>query len=247
MNTLPFPSLKSAISQLRDVLRPNYTALKGKIGILGGTFDPPHLGHLAAAQHAKKACGLDALLFVPAKRNPLKTCSPQVSDLARLEMLALSIGSLFPPQAFLTASALQAAAKCQGFYLCELELALPAPSYTVDLLSGLRQQMPQMSALTFLLGADNLAALPRWKDIHRVFELAELVPMQRGAYSLQDLERDLGQLQGQLSEAQIAHLHAKYLAFDSPQGSSSAIRSGQSTATLVPWVQQYITENRLYL
>ncbi len=122
-------------------------------GVLGGTFDPVHNGHLAIARAALEQIPLDRVLFVPARRSPLKDSVPAASDEDRLAMLELATKD--EPR----------------FAVSRIELERPAPSYSVDTLGALAGE----GRLFLILGADAAADLARWRDPDRVKRLATLV------------------------------------------------------------------------
>ncbi len=122
------------------------------IGVLGGTFDPIHLGHLIIAEQARLKLDLDKVLFVPAGQPWLKSDRDITPARHRVEMVRLAIeGKPY-------------------FELCTLEVERPGPSYSVDTLTTLSRQMEGHS-IFFLLGWDSLAELPRWKEPERLVRL----------------------------------------------------------------------------
>lgn len=129
-------------------------------GVLGGSFDPVHHGHLIAADRATEALGLDTVLFVPCARQPLKPQDPVASTDRRLTMLRLAIGGY------------------SRFALETCELERPAPSYTIDTLRLLRERWPQ-ERLVLILGADAAAELPRWRAADEVARIAEIAVLTR--------------------------------------------------------------------
>jgi nicotinate-nucleotide adenylyltransferase len=131
-----------------------------RLGIYGGTFDPPHLGHLVAASDACDVLALDRVLWVPSGRHPLKEGRVRTPAALRLEMVRAAI------------------AGDVRFAADDLELRRGGPSYTVDTLRELRARHPG-AALFLLAGADLLAELPRWKDPDEVCRLATLAVMSR--------------------------------------------------------------------
>ena len=122
------------------------------IGLLGGSFDPVHHGHLIAGRIAAEALGLDELRFVPAREQPFKQGRHGAPAADRAAMLDLAV------------------AVAPGFAVERVELDRPGPSYTVDTLRALRGRDPG-AALTLLLGADAAAELDAW---HRAEELPGL-------------------------------------------------------------------------
>ena len=114
-----------------------------RIGILGGTFDPPHVGHLILAQHALEALDLDVVLFVPAGDPPHKRDAYKTPVDHRVAMLALAIG----PN--------------PGFSLSRVDVDRPGPHYSVDMVRLIGEQHPDAD-LYFVMGGDSLRDLPRW-------------------------------------------------------------------------------------
>lgn len=134
---------------------------RARIGVFGGTFDPVHVGHLAIALAALEEVPLDRVLFVLARRSPLKADWPEASEDDRQRMLEAAIAD--EPR----------------FAISRLELDRPGPSYTVDTLESLRDQ----GDLFLILGADAADELDRWRDPERVRELATPVVAPRPGWS----------------------------------------------------------------
>lgn len=128
-----------------------------KVGVFGGTFDPVHVGHLAIANAALESVPLDRIVFVVAKRSPLKERGPSASEQDRLAMLELALAG--EPR----------------FSVSRMELDRQGPSYTVDTL----ERMAGPDALFLILGGDAGAEFPRWKDPERIARLATLVVAER--------------------------------------------------------------------
>lgn len=129
-------------------------------GLFGGTFDPPHIGHLVAAREALERLGLDRVAFVPAAQPPHKPGRGVTAAAHRLAML----------QAALTDE--------PRFEIEEMELQRPGPSYTVDTLRTMRGVRPE-DQLVLLLGADQYAELQTWREPEAVATLARLVVVAR--------------------------------------------------------------------
>ena len=128
-----------------------------KIGVFGGTFDPVHVGHLAIAQAALDTAGLERIVFVPARRSPLKSSEPVASEADRLAMLVLATKD--EPR----------------FSVSRLELDRDGPSYTVDTLDALRPT----GDLYLILGSDALADLAQWRSPERIKILATILVARR--------------------------------------------------------------------
>ncbi len=129
-------------------------------GVLGGSFDPVHHGHLIAAERAAEALALETVLLVPCAVQPLKPQGPVATAAHRCTMLRLAI---------------------QGhgrFVLDTCEVDRPPPSYTVDTLRLLRQRWPD-ERLVLILGADAAAGLARWRAADEVARLAEIAALTR--------------------------------------------------------------------
>ena len=135
-----------------------------RLGILGGTFDPIHVGHLAAASEVHFALGLDTVLLIPASAQPLKP-APTASGRDRLAMCQAAV------------------ANDPRLQVSDIDLARGGATYTVDTLGDLRKQHPAAD-LFFITGADSLATLPQWKDYETLVTLATFVGVTRPGHSL---------------------------------------------------------------
>ena len=132
-----------------------------RLGVFGGTFDPVHLGHLVAAEEATELLALDEMLFVPAGQPWFKAAEPVMDAAHRLNMVRLAIES--NPR----------------FRVCDVEVARPGPSYTVDTLEHLRENAQPGTEIFLVLGLDALSEMHRWHCPARVFELATVVGVAR--------------------------------------------------------------------
>jgi nicotinate-nucleotide adenylyltransferase len=132
-----------------------------RVGVLGGTFDPPHLGHLVVASEAHHVLDLDAVLFVPAGHPWHKQRSDLSPADVRAELVAAAI------------------ADDPRFVLSRVDLDRPGPTYTVDTLADLRRDLGPDAALLLLVGADALQGIPQWHEAHRIPELAQVVRVSR--------------------------------------------------------------------
>jgi nicotinate-nucleotide adenylyltransferase len=132
-----------------------------RLGILGGTFDPVHYGHLLLAESCREQLNLEQVWFLPAAVPPHKQMRELAPPVARLEMLEL------------------AAAGHAGFSVCPYEVERGGVNYTVDTLDHLKQADPTRE-LFFLMGADSLRDLPTWKEPARLCQFAVPVIVCRG-------------------------------------------------------------------
>jgi len=133
-----------------------------RLGVFGGTFDPPHLGHLLLAECAREALALDRVVFVPARVPPHKAARGVSPADVRVRLLRAALAGT-------------------GFALSTLELSRPGPSYTVDTLDLMKKKHPGAS-LWLLLGADSLHDLPTWRDPSGILERARLAVASRPGY-----------------------------------------------------------------
>jgi nicotinate-nucleotide adenylyltransferase len=195
------------------------------IGVLGGTFDPIHIGHLIIAEEARVRLGLSKVLFVPAGQPWLKQDRDVTAAVHRVEMVGRAI------------------ADNPYFELSTLEVERSGPSYTVDTLTTLRKELGGRTGLFFVLGRDTLAELPLWKEPEKVVQLCRLVvPPRLGSRDLKHLEKAIPGLLDKVIQ----------LAMPVIGISSSEIRQriaqGLSIRYLVPpEVEKYITEQKIYL
>ncbi|MBA7627624.1 Nicotinate-nucleotide adenylyltransferase [subsurface metagenome] len=197
-----------------------------KIGVLGGTFDPIHNGHLAVAEAVRARLRLDEVLFVLAGQPWLRMDSPISAATHRIQMVRL------------------ATAGRPYYRVSTVEIERAGPSYTVDTIAELRGQLDSRGELFFILGWDNLAELPKWREPSRLVKMCSLVAVPRPGYSLPDLKA---------LEALIPALEQSVILLDSPHMDISAseikqrVAQGLSIRHLVPeLVDRYIREHGLY-
>ena len=134
------------------------------IGILGGTFDPPHAGHVAAATAAWKQLGLDEVRIIPAGQAPLRSGAPQASAPDRVAMCRLAF------------------ADCPWAVVDEREIGRAGTSWSVDTARDLAEEFPD-ALRVWILGADQLARLDRWKDVAELCSLVEFAVLSRDGIS----------------------------------------------------------------
>jgi nicotinate-nucleotide adenylyltransferase len=196
-----------------------------RLGILGGTFDPIHHGHLVAAQEVAGSLALARVLLIPVRQPPHKEEEPGASAEHRLAMVRL------------------AAAGNPSFEVSTLEFDRSGPSYTVDTLRILASEQPD-AELYFIVGMDSLADLPRWHDPGGILRLAHLVGVHRPGWcpeSLSQLEAVVPEAAGRVQIIEIPELDI------SSTDIRERIRTGRSIKYLVPdAVANYINEQGLY-
>ena len=193
------------------------------LGVMGGTFDPIHLGHLAVAEEAREVLDLERILFVPAGLPPHKPAGEVTSIEHRLAMVELAI------------------ADNRAFELSRIEVDRPGPSYTVDTLETLAAAGDRV---TVILSAETFAELPTWHEPWRLFEAARVAVAPRWGYPAPDPDWLAATFPGR--EDRVSYLEGPRLGV-----SSTALRArvaaGRSIRYLVPQpVAAYIAANNLY-
>jgi len=198
-------------------------AEKGRTGILGGTFDPVHNGHLAIARAAREQLGLDRVLFVPAGQ-PWRKDREITPAEHRIAMLRLAIEDE------------------PAYQLSMLEIDRNGPSYMVDTLKELGKQFPG-GELVLILGQDALVDLPNWKDAQRILKLALLAIAPRVGRQLP--KDDSWRAMPHIGE------RTEWLEMEPVVVSSTSIRARIHRGSPVrgmapPAVEEYFRKHRLY-
>ena len=195
-----------------------------RIGIFGGTFNPPHIGHLILAETAADNLDLDRVYFVPAANPPHKVGMPRAPVEDRVNMVELSI------------------AGNDRFRLSRTDVDRPGPHYAVDMVQMFRDEYPS-AKLFFLMGSDSLRDLLAWHQPKRLIEHTSLVVMQRPSIypDLTALTRDLPNLLNRLF-----FLDAPEIELSSTQ-IVKLLKQGRSVRyRVLPPVLDYLLENKLY-
>ncbi len=200
-----------------------------RVGVLGGTFDPVHLGHLLLADQARDALGLARVLFVPAARPPHKPDARHTAAERRAAMVALAI------------------ADDPGFELSRVELDRPGPSYSADTLEQLAASFAERGEvveLVLLLSAESFREFAGWHEPRRILAAARVAVLPRAGYPDPDpawLGRDLADL-----GSRVAILDAARIAI-SGREIRARVAAGRSIRYLVPRaVEAYIDDHSLY-
>jgi nicotinate-nucleotide adenylyltransferase len=148
-----------------------------RLGILGGTFNPPHLGHLVCAQEAHRELELDRVMLIPCRVPPHKPHEEEPGPEHRLELCRLAIGD------------------DDRFEVSDIELQREGPSFTVDTLQELTIRAP-LNELVLIVGGDIAAGLPRWREPERVLELSTLAVAKRRGTAREAVQDALDGLRG---------------------------------------------------
>lgn len=196
-----------------------------RLGILGGTFDPIHHGHLVAAQEVLYQLRLDRVLFMPAGDPPHKPSRPVSPAPHRVRMVELGTAG-------------QA-----GFAVSRVDVDRPGPHYTVDTLQLLHQKWGPGTSLYFIEGTDSLADILTWYRPERLIELAELAVVERPgvALDLDELEQRLPGLRERIHWVRMPSLEI------SSTGLRARVREGRPISYLLPaTVEAYVREQGLY-
>ena len=205
-------------------------ALSRPWGVMGGTFDPIHLGHLAVAERARESLDLAGVVFVPAARNPLKQVGPAAPSDDRVAMVELAVASN------------------ERFRVSRIELERDGLSYTVDTLEYLhadgRYGGDRRGDPVLILSVEAISRLPDWHRIERILELARVAIVPRRGYP----PTDAGTL-----EAVFPDRASRFLVLDGPDLGHSAteirarVAAGRSVRYLVPdAVEAWILRHGLY-
>ena len=197
-----------------------------RVGILGGTFNPVHLGHLFMAEYAREAIGLDAIMFIPAGVPYMKTTKDVLPGEIRMAMLDLSI-------------------RDNNFFISsDMELKREGNTYTYETLTSLKKEYPDIEFF-FIVGADCLFSIENWKEPEKIFEQCTLVAASRN----HALENDLKSKKLELEDK----FHAKVILLDFPTIDISSteirkrVKEGKSIRYMVPdTVLEYIQDMQLY-
>ena len=196
-----------------------------RIGVIGGTFDPIHYGHLAAAEEARVRVNLEKVLFVVALLPPHKLDEDVTPVEHRLAMVRLGIASN------------------PHFEISLVDVDRPGPSFTVDTISMLQEQWGPDTELFFVMGLDSLVEVPTWHQPERLIRLCHLVAVSRPRF-----EVDMRQL-----EASVSGISSRVEIIDMPEVDISSsdlqrrVKEGLPIKYQVPEeVERYIIEHRLY-
>jgi nicotinate-nucleotide adenylyltransferase len=194
-----------------------------RIGLLGGTFDPVHFGHLLLAEQAYEHFGLDGVIFIPTGRPVRKLNATLSASEDRYKMLMLAIGDNL------------------HFEVSRVELDRSGVTYTIDTVRAIRESMGEQAELFFISGADATYDLGTWKDANELAQLVTVLGSNRGGVDERTLLRTQQQLGFNVLDFRIPALDI------SAQDIRERIQTGRSVRYLLPEaVLAYIVEHRLY-
>jgi nicotinate-nucleotide adenylyltransferase len=210
----------------------------GRIGILGGTLDPVHVGHLETARAARQALALDRVLLMPSRVPPHRASGPDASPFHRFAMAAIAVNGI------------------DGLEASDFELTAPGPSYTADTLLRLHAAGLGRDQIFFITGADAFAEIDTWSRYPAVLDLSHFVVVSRPGHDAALLREMLPAIAPRMREATVEapinpDLAVFLLNVRTPDVSSTDIRNrlreGRSVRGLVPdAVEQHIHQHHLY-
>lgn len=198
-----------------------------KVGIMGGTFDPIHIGHLVTAEAVRNEYGLDKVLFIPAANPPHKQEQRVTPAIHRYIMTAMATYSN------------------PYFHVSSIELDRPGPSYTIDTIYELIRRFGDDAALYFITGADAIQEIPTWDRIEELLGLCQFIAATRPGClpSVDNIKEHFGDL----GQKRIHRLTTPELEISSTD-IRERIKQGSSIKYIVPEsVENYITKEGLYL
>jgi nicotinate-nucleotide adenylyltransferase len=219
------------VTDTSAIERPADSADVRSIGVLGGTFNPPHLGHLAVARRAREELGAERVLLMPAHTSPHKPVAADPGPEHRLRMCALLVGG------------------AAGLSACPLEIERGGVSYTVDTLNAIHASHPD-AELTFIVGADTANTLAVWREPAKLLELADLAVAARTGSAREEVLDTVGRLgdhgAGGKASAKVRFLDMPTIAISSSEARRRAARGEPIDGLVGPAVAAYIAEHGLY-
>jgi nicotinate-nucleotide adenylyltransferase len=199
-----------------------------RIGILGGSFNPPHIGHLIIAQVAYEAFDLSKVIFIPSNQPPHKAPEVLTEPAHRMAMTVAAIGS--DPR----------------FEVSDLELKLERPSYTINTARQLFARYPE-TEICFIIGSDSLLELHLWKDINELLKLCRFVTIVRPGYPERGIKASDIHLPAPWPGKLITDMRIGTMVDVSSSDIRDRVPKGMSIKYLVPAaVEGYIAEHKLY-
>ncbi len=198
-----------------------------KIGIMGGTFNPPHFGHFAIAQQAKQTLELDKVLFIPTGRIVYKRADMGASGWDRYNMLKSVID------------------KNKDFELSDMELVQDETTYTANTLKKLKDGVYKNSRIFFIVGADSLDYMEHWHNPKQIFDLCTVAVVGRMQIGEERLEKKIAELKGRFA-AKIVKVDMPYMDVSSTILRDSLRRGGSIRYLTDDSIIEYIKSHRLY-
>jgi nicotinate-nucleotide adenylyltransferase len=223
-----------------------------RIGFFGGSFDPPHLGHLAVGRAAAAAFHLDAVLLAPVARQPLKPDGASAGFADRLAMVALLCAAQAQASPPVPAGKPGPGGTESGsgavFQPSSLDAPLPdgSPNYTVDTLERLRRQVMPEDRILVIVGADAFLDLRRWKAPDTLLQLAEWIVVSRPGFSLRQLDALALSTEQRARVHLLEHVHELASATGIRERLRQELHSSSAAQLLPPSILEYIRAHHLY-
>jgi nicotinate-nucleotide adenylyltransferase len=202
---------------------------KQRIALFGGTFDPIHLGHTEVIDHAASRLAAETVIFIPARRSPLKNALPQATDADRVAMIELAITDH------------------PGWKVSDCELQRPAPSFTIDTLLHFKARYGGDATIYWMIGADAIPELPHWHRIDQLMDHCQIVAMVRAGCP----KPDFTPFTPRWGQKRIRTLQEHVIETPQVDVSSTGVRQrlakGQDVSSMLhPAVLDYIQNHGLY-
>jgi len=198
-----------------------------KIGILGGTFNPVHSGHLIVAEAVREEFRLDRVLFIPAGTPPHKSKNEVADAYHRYNMVKCAVGSN------------------PYFEASRLEIERLGYTYSIDTLTSLKALYPEKTDFFFIIGADVVPELVTWKDYGKVFQMCSFIAILRPGNDREAFKHNIDELTG-IYQANIITAEAPLVDISST-GIRERVMDGRTIKYLVPdCIEKYILDNGLY-
>jgi nicotinate-nucleotide adenylyltransferase len=199
-----------------------------KIGLMGGSFNPIHYGHLLLAESARDKLQLDKVIFIPNGSNPLKDNPANLENQHRYNMVALAIES----NPFFTIS--------------DIEIDQEGYTYTIDTVNALSEKENDEVAYYFITGSDIMFEITRWKGVDELFDKVNFITTFRPGNNQAELDERIADLE-KVYNARIDKMSAPEMDISSSD-IRSRVKNGYSIRYLLPeTVEEYITEHELYM
>ncbi|MDD4238093.1 MAG: nicotinate-nucleotide adenylyltransferase [Desulfotomaculaceae bacterium] len=197
-----------------------------RLGIMGGTFDPIHFGHLVTAEGARYEYKLDKVIFIPTGQPPHKQNIKRTEPWSRFEMTRLAV------------------ATNPFFEISPLEIERPGPSYTIDTVQEIARLFPG-TQIYFITGADAVSEILIWKKVEQILSICRFIAATRPGYKLGETWKKIDELPQDLKK-NILCMEVPALAISST-GIRQRVREGRPIKYLLPEsVEEYITSNNIY-
>jgi nicotinate-nucleotide adenylyltransferase len=198
-----------------------------KTGIMGGTFNPIHQGHIEMMNKAAEEAGLEYIMLIPTGDPPHKVKSEIISKYDRYEMCLL------------------AASELDNVFVSSIEIERPGTTYTIDTLKELEKRYGGMDELYFIIGADTIMNLQSWKNFDQVAKRCSFIAFSRDEFDVKAIETEIEQL-AQRYGARINLLKSRVMEVSSSQ-IREKVQGGESITGMVPKsVELYIKRNKIY-